>query len=150
MSEFLAAVADAVNPLLAVAVLVITGKRWRHSWVSGMAYFVAASVGLAGIYAVAAADTACNLWGRFGGDFSLHSAFAVSAAVSLVAWRRRWFGAMCAVIAAYLVLIVALHYHSIADVLTATVVALIITVFGHFVVRRTAQWATRRHARLTS
>ena len=130
------AVADAVNPLLAIAALVIIFGEWRRSWKSGVACVIAAGLGLAGIYAVAAIDVAFQVWPRFGGDYSLHAAFAVSVAMSVAIWRRHWLGWMLAVVGAYLVLIVALRYHSIADVLTASVVAFIVTALGHVVAQR--------------
>lgn len=129
-------VADSVNPALALVAIAVAVQQWRRESGRSAARFATATLlGLAGVYAVMAIDERFALFASRGGDYSTHTAFATSVALSLAIWRRRWVVAIATVWVAYLVLIVVLRYHSAADVLIGAVIAFALTVPGHLVCR---------------
>src|SRR5207237_5526249 len=117
------------NPLLAFLAIVIAIREWRRSSrrLAG-AYAVATTLGLAGIYAVGAVDANRSIWRTVGGDYSTHAAFATSVVISLAFWCSRHRVVLVTVLLAYLVLILIMGYHTVADVLTASAVACAVTV----------------------
>jgi membrane-associated phospholipid phosphatase len=122
------AIADAVNPLLALTAIIVLALdlragRWRSS--------LATALGVAGIYVVLFADRSLHLWQRCHADYSTHAAFATTITVSLLVLRPPWRGVLLAVWIAYLALIVFLGYHSVADVIVAAVIAIIVTLPWH-------------------
>ena len=90
-------------------------------------YYLATTLGLAGIYAVAGIDVVFSLWGRSGLDYSTHTAFAVSLALSIGLARPRWAWALAIVILAHSTLLVLLDFHSPADIVTSGLVAVLAT-----------------------
>jgi hypothetical protein len=127
------AIADAVNPLLALtAIIVIALDLRRGRWRSSLA----TALGVAGIYAVMFADRSLHLWQRYHGDYSTHTAFATTLTVSLLVLRPPWRVALLAVWIAYLALIVFLGYHRVADVIVAAVIAIIVTLPWHLAAAR--------------
>jgi membrane-associated phospholipid phosphatase len=125
-------VADAVAPLLALLALlnpVIRPPLGDRRAVRR--YLVATALGVAGIYLVAALDFALGLWSRAGLDYSTHTAFATTLAISL--WRSRpgWVWALGAVLLVNALLILALGFHSLGDVVTSTIVAAAVALIQH-------------------
>jgi hypothetical protein len=97
------AIADAVNPLLALAaiaagVLELHGRRVRIAFL----FFVTTILGVAGIYAVAALDETYGIWSRFRSDYSTHTAFATTLVTSLLIWRPGWRAPLAGVWFAYM------------------------------------------------
>lgn len=129
--------ADSVNPVLALLAIVVSILEWRRSsWRTGAACAIAAALGLLGIYAVRSLDAERSIWRAIGGSYSTHAAFATSVVVSLSLWRPRWRVVLVALLVAYFALIVILAYHSVADVLTASVAACAVTAPWQFAARR--------------
>ena len=125
--RFFDAVADSVNPLLALTAIFFAVREWRSSPRGALLFAAATALGLAGIYAVQALDNHSAIWRRWGGDYSTHAAFATSVVASLIAWWRRRRLLLIAVLAAYLVLVILMGYHRIVDVATASAVAVLVT-----------------------
>ncbi|MEK6375263.1 MAG: hypothetical protein AABO58_21520 [Acidobacteriota bacterium] len=134
-----------MNPILALLAIVVTILEWRRSsWRAAAACAAAAALGLLGIYAVGSLDAEFSIWRDFDVSYSTHAAFATSVVVSLSFWRPRWRAVLITVLFAYLALIVIMAYHSVADVLTASVVACAVTAPWQFAARGTT--LTRRFA----
>lgn len=120
--------ADALDPLLALVALLHPAMRPPlGDRRTVRLYYLAAALGLAGIYAVAGVDVVFSLWGRQGLDYSTHTAFAVSLALSIGLSRPRWAWALGITLLANAVLIVALGFHGVTDVVTSGVVAVLVT-----------------------
>jgi hypothetical protein len=128
------AVADAVNPALTIAMLVVAAQQFRRRAFDGVMCLLAAAMGLACIYAIGALDHA--LWQRLGMDYSTHAAYATSLIASMLVWRRRWMSVLIAAGLGYLVLIVVMGYHGVIEVITASLAAVIVTFPWHVLVRR--------------
>lgn len=123
--------ADAVAPLLALLALLNPLLRPPLGDRSAVRrYLLLAALGVVGIYLVAGVDFALGLWSRAGLDYSKHTAFATTLAISL--WRSRpdWGWALGAVLLVNIALILALGFHSIGDVLTSAIVAALVTPLG--------------------
>lgn len=135
--EALDPVADAVNPLLALVTILAAVLDWRAGRKRRMLVrAIPTALGLACIYAVGFVDRGLQLWSRVHGDYSTHTAFATTLTVSLLLWRPGWRVALLTVWSLYLVLIVMIGYHSLADVLSAAVVAVVVTLPWHVAARR--------------
>ena len=132
MYRIVDAVADSINPAIAIVAIVAAVLEFRRNGVrKGLSFSAATMLGIAGIYVVAALDRAYGLWARYGGDYSLHTAFATTLVTSLFLWRPRWRMALVALWIAYMVLIPVMGYHSVVDVAIAVGVAVGVTVPWH-------------------
>lgn len=128
-------VADSVNPMLAFFAIVFAIREWRSTSRSvAVAFAIPATLGLAGIYIVRAL-VKLSIWHALGGHYSTHAGFATSIVISLAFWLPRRRVSLIAVLAAYEVLILIMGYHSTADVLTANIVACVVTVPWHLAAR---------------
>jgi hypothetical protein len=128
-------VADSVNPLLAFLAIVTAIREWRSTSRSiAVAFAIASALGLAGIYTVRAL-VKLSIWHSLGGHYSTHASFATSIVISLAFWLPRRRVALITVLLAYEVLILIMGYHSVADVLTGSVVACLVTVPWHLAAR---------------
>ena len=130
MNRALDFVADSVNPLLALLALALIIRRRSPGFAA------ATALGIAGIYIVQAIDRRFAIWSSFGGDYSTHAAFATSLVLSMAWWFPRLRVGLAVVWMLYMVLIVAMGYHGMVDVVTAVVVALGVTVPWHLVAKR--------------
>lgn len=90
-------------------------------------YLAATALGVIGIYLVALVDFALGFWSRAGLDYSTHTAFATTLAISI--WRSRpgWVWFLGVILLLNAALILALGFHSAGDVLTSTAVAAAVT-----------------------
>lgn len=121
-------VADALAPLLVLLALLNPAIRPPLGDRPVVRrYLAATALGVAGIYLVALVDFALGLWSRAGLDYSTHTAFATTLAISI--WRSRpgWIWTLGAVLLLNAALILALGFHSIGDVMTSTLVAAAVT-----------------------
>lgn len=114
--------ADAIDPLLALLALVAPALRQR-GWRRARSYYLAGSLGMAVVYGIWALDAVLDLWARWGMDYSTHTAFAVSAAISLGFWMERWRQGLVAVVVGYAFLLRHLGYHDFPDMATSAGVA---------------------------
>ena len=121
-------VVDAVATLLALLALINPALRPPlGDRRAVLRYLGAAALGMAGIYLVAAVDFALGLWSRASLDYSTHTAFVTTLAISLWRSRPRWARALAAVLLFYSLLIFALGFHSLGDIVTSAVVAAAVT-----------------------
>ena len=128
--------ADSIDPILAFMAIIATIQMWRRtSPRAAVRYAMATLAGLAAIYLIQAIDTSRSIWRTWGGDYSTHAAFAASVTVSLF-FAFRHPALLTAVMLGYLALMVVMGYHSLADVLTASVVACAVTLPCHLIARR--------------
>jgi membrane-associated phospholipid phosphatase len=125
---FLDTLADSVNPMLAFAAIVLVLGKWRRSSRQVAALCAAATtLGLLGIYNVRLLNSAFSIWRQWGGHYSTHAAFATSLVISLTFWHPARNALLVGVLVAYLLLIVIMGYHGLADVLTSSVVGCLVT-----------------------
>jgi len=117
-------VADAVNPILTLLVLLAPRleRRWPGWW-PALRHWLRGSVVLAIVYAVRALDARFGIWAAIGADYSTHTAYAVALALCLACWSRRWRWPMAVVLLGYAGLILVVGYHSFRDVVTSAAVA---------------------------
>lgn len=136
LHHLLVPLADAVNPALAITLIVAAVLDWRAGRRRSLLTFgLPAVLGLAGIYLVMALDKRFLLWQRYHGDYSTHTAFATTVVISLLFWRPSWKVPLVAVWLSYLALIIFLGYHTLTDVVAAAVVAFVITIPLHLTAR---------------
>src|SRR5437773_1114663 len=108
--------ADSVNPMLAFVAIVTAIFEWRRSSRRVVvAYIVATTMGLAGVYVVRAVDVNLSIWHRLGGHYSTHAAFATSVVISLAFWYPRYRRVLVTVWLAYAGLILIIGYHTLTD-----------------------------------
>lgn len=136
--ELLDKIADAVNPLLALAALVFAFARNRSSReaLSPWRFLGGVALSLAAVYLLHNLDARLRLWARLGVDYSTHTAFHACVATSLVLADRRWAVPLVPLFIGYASLMVRLGYHSPPDILLATALLAPLTVGGHALLRR--------------
>jgi len=121
-------VADAVAPLLALLALLNPAIRPPlGDRRAVLRYLVATALGVGCIYLVAGVDVWLGLWSRAGLDYSTHTAFVATLAISLGRSRPRWAWTLGAVVLLYALLIFALGFHSLGDIITSAIVAATVT-----------------------
>ncbi len=134
--EALDRIADAINPLLGILVLVLPwwrrrGPPWR-AWVLNLLTVAAVAVAYAG----QALDAAFRLWAQSGLDYSTHTAVFTAIASSLWQHGRRWRWASVLVGAGYAALMLWQRYHSLLDILTTAAVMAMALVGFWWIARR--------------
>ena len=130
------AIADAVNPLLALTAIAVIALDVRAArWRAMLASALPTALGVGSIYVVWYADRQLRLWQTYGGDYSTHAAFATTLALSLLILRPAWRTMLIGIWIGYLALIVINRYHTIADVAAAAGVAIIVTLPWHLAAR---------------
>ena len=116
--------ADAIAPFLALLAILSAVIRPALGDRRAVRRYLAATVlGVIGVYLVALVDFALGLWSRVGLDYSTHTAFATTLAISIRRSRPSWAWALGAVLLLNAALILALGFHSVGDVITSTIVA---------------------------
>ena len=125
------AIADSVNPALAILTLVLPFLV-RPSQQSGrLAFFLSAGVSMAAMYAIAWADRTVGIWSAFQLDYSAHTGFAAVLVFSLLAWNRRLGVVLMIVLAGYIALMLYQRYHTIVDILTTALATVPLTLATH-------------------
>jgi hypothetical protein len=133
------AIADAFNPLLALFALILPFLRAPRRVRPILLYYVSAGVAIAMVYAIRAMDARLHVWAAMGLDYSTHSAFAASLAVSIMLYERRARVPVVALVVAYFALVMFLRYHTVGDISSSALVAAAIA----FVVNRGTSIGTR-------
>jgi len=132
-------VADLVAPLLIILVVAAPFTLREALPRSPWPFWFRALLGVAAVYILMLTDLWLHLWDRFGLDYSTHTALAVSLSVSLVALSRRWLLFLVPLLLLYAWLMIALDYHSAADIMTTAIVVGPITwLFHHAGLQRPA------------
>jgi hypothetical protein len=114
-------VADAVNPTLALCLLIfllVSTRRREVSW----RIWLAAILGIALVYLLRAVDKRVDLWDKIGCDYSSHTAVAAAVIVSMIFVRRRLWPILAGVLLCYAVLMIVMGFHSFLDIATTLIV----------------------------
>lgn len=120
--ETLDAIADAVNPTLLLATLVLPAWPRLRAAVGGFLRWYACVAGvLIVVYGLMALDTRLGIWHSIGADYSTHTAFALGLTLLWYAAGRIAFAAVCVVLIAYVGLMLYQRYHTPTDMLTTAV-----------------------------
>jgi len=121
--HLLDAIADSFNPLLAILALAAPLIPPRRGLRVSVGYYLAAGAAIGVVYVVRSIDARHQIWSSIGLDYSTHSAFAASLAVSLSAFRRRWLIPVVLSLVAYFCLQLYMRYHSPLDIISSSVLA---------------------------
>jgi hypothetical protein len=121
--RLLDAVADSYDPLLALLTLAAPLLRKPRELRPAIRYYVATAGAIAFVYVVRAIDAHQQLWASIGLDYSTHSAFAASLAVSVAMFLRRWLAPLFAFTVLYFCLELFMRYHGMLDIVTSTIPA---------------------------
>lgn len=119
-----ALLADLYSPFLVVVSLYSLGRmllRDRHQALENGLRLLGA---LAWVYGVMALDLALTIWGRWGADYSTHTAFALAFVLFLA---RNSLGAVLWGISLvlYAILMILLGYHTLTDILSTALVLIV-------------------------
>ncbi len=116
-------IADAVNPLMGVAIGVLAlVLGTRHGWRAALRPACALLGGLVVVYGFKAIDDAWLVMARFGSDYSAHAAVHLAAWVALFCvWPRGWLVALL-VCLAYFTLMLWQGYHTPGHLLLTSLV----------------------------
>jgi hypothetical protein len=126
-------IADAINPSLLVLALAASWLQYgKPPWF----FWGRILLSLGVVYGMMFIDKQFQLWPHWELDYSTHTAFAVAVIVSLGMWHRRWFLILIPVLVIYAALMMILDYHSLADIVTATLVIAPLTALIHGLGRR--------------
>lgn len=101
-----------------------------------VATYLCAAAAVAAVYLLRFVDARYLLWPSVGLDFSTHTAFATALLTSLAMFDRRWAWPALLALTLYSGLVVALRYHSVLDVVTASLVTVAITAALHWAAKR--------------
>ena len=121
-------VADAIGPLLALlAILNPAIRPPQGDRRTAMKHLGAAALGVLSIVFVMVLDFSLGLWFRVGLEYSGHTAFVTTLAISI--WRSRpdWVWAMAAVVILNSLLLLTLGFHSLGDIVTSAIAAATVT-----------------------
>lgn len=111
-------IADSVNPLLAVATIVLPFLMPSNYRGGRVAFYATTLCSMAAMYALGWLDQTWGLWKTFELDFSTHSGFAAVLVLSMLLWDKAAGVIGGAVFIAYAVLMLYQQYHSVADILS--------------------------------
>jgi len=125
------AIADGVNPALAILAFVLPFLVRPSRQYGRFAFLLSTGVSMAAMYAIAWVDRAVGLWSAFRLDYSGHTGFAAVLVFSLFAWNRRLGTVLVIVLAGYIALMLYQEYHTIADILTTALVIVPLTLAIH-------------------
>jgi hypothetical protein len=134
--RILDAVADSLNPLLAIAALAAPFLHRPRRLRSTIAYYVSAGAAIGIVYLVRAIDSRGQIWASLGLHFSTHSAFAASLVVSMSALHRRWVVPLVVAAVLYFSLELIMRYHSLLDILSSAALAAIAALLLHLATAR--------------
>lgn len=120
--ETLDAIADAVNPTLLIATLLLPAWPRPRAAVGGFLRWYACVAGiLIVVYGIMALDTQLGIWHSIGADYSTHTAVALGLSLLWYAASRMAFAAICLVLLAYIGLMLYQRYHTLMDMFTTAV-----------------------------
>ena len=119
--RLLDAVADSYDPLLALLSLAAPWLRKPREWRPAIRHYFATAAAIALVYLIRAIDARQQLWASTGLDYSTHSAFAASLAVSVAMFRRRWLAPLFALTFLYFCLELFMRYHGVLDIVPSAI-----------------------------
>lgn len=137
--RFLDAVADSFNPLLTVVAIACPFLRKPRTLGPAILYYLSAAAAIGFVYLIRAIDARQQMWSSLGLDFSTHSAFAASLAVSMGAFHRRWVVPLVLAVVLYFSLELIMRYHCLTDILSSSTVAALAALLLHLATVRVNQ-----------
>jgi hypothetical protein len=115
-------VANATNPLLGIALIVALFLLWQQNKPYATGIFLATIVSIVFINIIRVGEAHYDIWSRWGMNFSTHAAMTIAFCVPLaLIWQKRWW-LFLAIFIAYDALMMMLLFHSLADIITTTIV----------------------------
>jgi len=113
-------ICDLYNPILLVGALAFCATRlWKKQFTRASLFFISAFIA----YGLMFLDNATKIWPRFGLDYSTHTATALVLClyIGMNVQQKLWWGILGISLVSYGELMVILHYHSWADILTTAI-----------------------------
>jgi hypothetical protein len=110
-------VADAVNPVLALCLIIFLIVSTRKKETDGGAW-IAAIIGIVVVYLLHRFDGQAHLWKKIGADYSTHSAVAAALIIPMICLRRRLWPLLIAAFLAYAALMIVLGFHTWLDIVS--------------------------------
>jgi hypothetical protein len=121
------AIADGINPVLAVLTLILPfAIRPASPYTRGL-FFLGTAISMAAMYAIGWLDQLLGIWATLQLDYSSHTGFAAVLLVSLSIWNRKLILPSAVVLLSYVALMLYQKYHSIVDILTTAVIIVPLT-----------------------
>jgi hypothetical protein len=128
--EILDVIADAYNPILLVVLLLFISRAiYQRRWVEVEMLFSSSVVGLGFVYLIMFVDNNLSIWGSIGLDYSTHTAFAISIVTVLIIISKSYSKLLFVSLVFYIMLELYQKYHSIMDIVTTSVVILLLHSF---------------------
>jgi membrane-associated phospholipid phosphatase len=125
--RFWDAIADSINPLLGLSLLVVAVRMRRDSSRQALGFLAQSVLALVLCWVCVRVLRELHL-GAPGTKFpSGHMAFAVSAATSLAFWKRRTLWLLVPLLVFYAWLMVALRFHNWMDIMGALILAFFVS-----------------------
>jgi hypothetical protein len=121
--QVLDSIADAFDPLLALAALGAPWLRRPIALRTALLYYLSGGAAVGLVYVIRALDARYQLWTGAGLDYSTHSAFAAAVATSLAAFDRRWLWPLLVALLLYFSLVLFMRYHRLLDVASSALIA---------------------------
>ena len=129
-------IADATNPLLGIALIVGLILLWQRDKNNCSRIFIAAIVSIVLIQLIRVTEAHYDVWAHWAMNFSTHAAMTIAFCVPLaLLWKRLWW-LFLAIFIVYDALMMLLAFHSLADIITTTLVILPLCCLCHFVALR--------------
>lgn len=134
--EIIDAICDSVNPVLLIAAissclyLAIKKKERMEAALS----FIILFLGLLGTYTILFIENQHNMWESLGHDYSTHTAFALSAVMSLIVSTKR-IKLFSGIFIAYCIAMHYQRYHTLTDLISTAIVILPIAIAPLFIKR---------------
>jgi hypothetical protein len=121
------AIADGINPILAVLTLILPFSiRPASPYTRGL-FFFGTAISMVAMYAIGWLDKLLGIWAALQLDFSSHTGFAAVILVSLSIWNRKLVLPSVVILLSYVALMLYQKYHSVADILTTAVIIIPLT-----------------------
>lgn len=118
-------IADSYIPLLmCVSMMSIALDGWKQGAKVMLTQSAAIILSIAIIYTVMFADLKWSIWASFTMDYSTHTALALCFVSFLACRNRRWRVFATGSMLAYCALMLHQNYHTVADMITTTLVVL--------------------------
>lgn len=124
-------IADAVNPLLALGLILFLVAATRKKEIDSRSW-LAAALGIALAFGLHAVDNRLHLWPKIGADYSTHSAICAALLIPLAFLRPRWWPLCAGVLALYAALMMMLGFHTLLDIVSTLLIVASLILLAHF------------------
>ncbi len=135
--EKLDIIADSVNPILAaLTIIFIAYNYFKQGIKTGNKKFVYSLTAVACVYMLGFLDNKFQWWSSFGLDYSTHTALSLACTICLIKLCRKLRLLWWIIWLMYLFLMLYQGYHTIMDIVTTTVVFIIVLFFLNTILNR--------------